>query len=273
MQQEIPVWQQTRGQFQAQLGVPRPYIAEIHPGVQYARLSKRARKAYDEKRAAEWDASMQCAQDYQKAVVEAYEAGEFTREDACKEAWSIVLSHLVAKEKEAKQAAFEARYAENPIGDAAEVGMRCYDLMTRRYGVITKMWKVSAQVRFDDGNEYKVRIGQLWHRSYNDVKEDLPAPPAPPMTPVATAPDPEEAQDIAEALDAVEVGEPGDPIDVCRRIVENHGAEQHEGVIIDVQTANVIVKVFEALNEENQGKFRGMNDIPKMAAIAWKLVK
>ena len=45
-----------------------------------------------------------------------------------------------------------------------------------------------------------------------------------------------------------------------------------DGYLVDMQTANVILKVGNALNKSNQEKF-GKLPIKKMAQIAWKMVK
>jgi hypothetical protein len=56
-----------------------------------------------------------------------------------------------------------------------------------------------------------------------------------------------------------------------KRIVENFGHDEIEGVIVDVQTANIILKVYEALSETNKEKFIN-SPIEKMSSIAWSLV-
>jgi len=68
--------------------------------------------------------------------------------------------------------------------------------------------------------------------------------------------------------------EPLTPIDrimACRRIVKNHQFEILEETAVDVQTANVIVKVYDALNEENKAKFSSV-PLGRMGSIAWKLI-
>jgi hypothetical protein len=57
-----------------------------------------------------------------------------------------------------------------------------------------------------------------------------------------------------------------------KRIVENFGHDEIEGVIVDVQTANIILKVYDALSETNKVKFIN-SPIEKMSSIAWSLVK
>jgi hypothetical protein len=43
-------------------------------------------------------------------------------------------------------------------------------------------------------------------------------------------------------------------IDVMRRIIERHQYEEIHEMIVDVQTANACVIVYDALKEENQAK-------------------
>lgn len=60
-------------------------------------------------------------------------------------------------------------------------------------------------------------------------------------------------------------------IQKCRKIVAEHQCAKVNGKLVDATTANVIVKVYDALNETNRAKFAGLG-VPKMAAVAWKLV-
>lgn len=81
-------------------------------------------------------------------------------------------------------------------------------------------------------------------------------------------------EDMAGAIKATPKLKRGATVlEACRYVVEHHQATRHRGVFIDAQTANVIVKVYDALNAENQAKFAGLDNAKKMAAIAWKLVK
>jgi hypothetical protein len=61
-------------------------------------------------------------------------------------------------------------------------------------------------------------------------------------------------------------------IETCRRIVSGHGFEKIDGIIVDTVTANLLVTVYDALNEANQAKF---DDIPlvRLVDFAWSRVK
>lgn len=62
-----------------------------------------------------------------------------------------------------------------------------------------------------------------------------------------------------------------------QRAVKAHGYvnfayDNKDGcVLMDVQTANVIVEVAKALRPDNRAKFLGMS-LPSMVTLAWKLV-
>ena len=62
------------------------------------------------------------------------------------------------------------------------------------------------------------------------------------------------------------------PIDVTKRIVKNKQAEKIDGVLVDMQTANLILKVWDAINTSNRKKFEKL-PIKKMVNVVWKLVR
>ena len=55
-------------------------------------------------------------------------------------------------------------------------------------------------------------------------------------------------------------------------IVKRKQYKKIGGVIVDMQTANVIMKVWNALGSSNRSKFEKL-PIKKMADVAWKLVR
>ena len=55
-------------------------------------------------------------------------------------------------------------------------------------------------------------------------------------------------------------------------IVKNKSYKRIGGVIVDMQTANAILKVHKALNTANRKKYEKLS-ISKMADVAWKLIK
>jgi len=61
-------------------------------------------------------------------------------------------------------------------------------------------------------------------------------------------------------------------IDKIKDIVKKKSYKRIGGVIVDMQTANAILKVYKALNSANRKKYEKLS-ISKMADVAWKLMK
>ena len=57
-----------------------------------------------------------------------------------------------------------------------------------------------------------------------------------------------------------------------RKILAEHTAALVDGSLVDVTTASVILKVYDALNEENRAKYATMR-VQAMAELAWEMVK
>ena len=55
-------------------------------------------------------------------------------------------------------------------------------------------------------------------------------------------------------------------------ILRKKQASKMDGFLVDINTANAILQVGNALNQSNQKKY-GKLSIRKMASVAWKLVK
>lgn len=70
------------------------------------------------------------------------------------------------------------------------------------------------------------------------------------------------------------VNEAKDPktIEQLRKIVDTKSMGKVDGTRVDLTTANVVVKVYDALNSTNQKKF-GNLPLDKMINVAWKMVK
>lgn len=71
--------------------------------------------------------------------------------------------------------------------------------------------------------------------------------------------------------DSVADAKPSPFIETCRRIVANQTAEKFDGIIIDMQSANAVVTVHDALGPERRVKFTSLNPI-RAVEIAWKLI-
>lgn len=65
---------------------------------------------------------------------------------------------------------------------------------------------------------------------------------------------------------------PGPRISHLRRIVDQHHFDKIDGQVVDATTANLLVKVYEALSPTNRKKFETMNFL-RLVDFAWKQVK
>ena len=59
-------------------------------------------------------------------------------------------------------------------------------------------------------------------------------------------------------------------IDAIREVVETRTYCKIDGIMLDLFTASMILKVYDNVNEKNQEKYRNSN-VPFMATIAFKL--
>ena len=63
-----------------------------------------------------------------------------------------------------------------------------------------------------------------------------------------------------------------DAIEQCRKIVERKQCAVVGGKMMDMQTASVIVQVFDAINPNNQRIMTNYASIDEVAIKAWKLI-
>lgn len=75
--------------------------------------------------------------------------------------------------------------------------------------------------------------------------------------------------DLAHAVKYTEKPS-GTRLEKLRWIVKHQQAARVDGAYVDMMTANVCVKVHDALNEANRVKFLGLT-MRKMGLVAWKL--
>ncbi len=61
-------------------------------------------------------------------------------------------------------------------------------------------------------------------------------------------------------------------LEICRAIVKRHAAQMVDGVVVDAQTANVIVSVHDNLNPANRAKYAEMKNIVRMGELAWAVL-
>ena len=79
-----------------------------------------------------------------------------------------------------------------------------------------------------------------------------------------------QVQSLKESVKEVRIDEAS--IKDIGQIVKKRQAKKLDGVLVDMQTANVIMKVHKALSASNRKKFEKL-PIKKMAGIAWKLAR
>lgn len=170
-------WQMNQSQYQSSLGVHQPHIAEISP-MQYAYMSKRQQAAYDVKRAAEWDASANCKQQWADLVYAAFLAGEFSLTDptASREAIDSVRLSRVREQKMDVEARLTQAQKDNNITSPAdvEIGDRVFDLLRSRYGTVVKKFAASIVLE-KDGQQWKTKAGACQWLHYNELKQAVEA--------------------------------------------------------------------------------------------------
>lgn len=166
-------WTIGRDAYQARLGVTRPHIAEISP-VQYALMSKRARKVYDAKRHAEWDASAECANQYARECVEAFIADPaiLDRSELHREARTAIIQAQLRSNEADAAARFEALRVDNAIESGADVakGDRFFWLLGGRYLTATKSLRASVVGTDEGGREFKCQARACQWLKYDDLK-------------------------------------------------------------------------------------------------------
>ena len=61
-------------------------------------------------------------------------------------------------------------------------------------------------------------------------------------------------------------------IDRCRDIVAEHQYQEINGQIVDATTASMLIRVHDALSEENQAKFAAY-PLDMMVAVGWSCIQ
>lgn len=57
-----------------------------------------------------------------------------------------------------------------------------------------------------------------------------------------------------------------------KRIIENRQYEEINGIAVDMQTANMIMTIYNKLNKKNKKKYSKLN-LNQMVNIGWKIIK
>ena len=169
-----PVWKINLAQYKARKGVHTPHIGEISQ-TQIARMSKRARTAYEKKRGKEWGASAQAATDYGAEIGAAFDAGTITLETKglTTDAESAIRRHVKARHDAADEARKTQALDENRITDMAqvEVGDSVFDIGSGRQYTVRRKFKKSVGLSREGGPPVTRQVKSLQWHSYNDVIE------------------------------------------------------------------------------------------------------
>lgn len=163
--------------------VHQPWISEIS-GMQYAGLSKRAKKAYDEKRSREWQRASDEKEKWLELCLTAYDAGEFTLRSPGlnDEAKDWIERGLLKRKQDAAKAEYDKRYEENRRVEIAnlEVGGKVWDFIARQYGTVIKKSKLTVRLKYErplygDCTEAKAQLGQLMYKNPDEIKDECGA--------------------------------------------------------------------------------------------------
>jgi len=84
----------------------------------------------------------------------------------------------------------------------------------------------------------------------------------------------EERRDLAKTVKkTAKIPRSATVVEACRLIRDELGYSRFRGVMVDSFTASAIVAVYDGLNDANKEKFAALNDIKKMAKVAFSLIK
>jgi hypothetical protein len=167
----MKVWTLSASQYQAIKGVPAPHIAEISP-MQYGNLSGRGKAQYDAKRAAEWDASIACKQEWRDAVIAAHDAEEFNQHDpeVSSDARHVILHETRRRAGEVAQYKLREATKANLITspDQIKAGDRVFSVMSNHYVIIEKVNAKSLRTRFEHPPAWA--IGKTFKENYGAIQ-------------------------------------------------------------------------------------------------------
>jgi len=63
-----------------------------------------------------------------------------------------------------------------------------------------------------------------------------------------------------------------DWLKVARKVVEEKQFAEHDGILLDLFTASMLVQVYDALGEVSKAKFAGFH-LTKAVSIGWKVTR
>lgn len=172
---QTPVWEMDGDQYLRANNILKPYICEIS-GHQYALMSKRSQRAYDEKRTKEWQAAIDGQTEWLRLLLAAYDAEEFTLDtpglsDAAK---NQVYYEMARRMKARDRAALIAAREANRISsiDQVKIGDRIYHGIYG-YAEVIKINRKTIKVKLSSGFSPSDPPDMFYFRAHHEMK---PAP-------------------------------------------------------------------------------------------------
>lgn len=147
-------WEFSGSQYQIAHGVPQPFIGEISP-MQFSRMGKQQKAAYEKKRREEWQASADIKKEWADKVEQAYKDGKISRDTPglSKDARDVIIRSDINRKEREKAQALDAALQKNNIDSMNDfkIGDRVHTPLYG-YGRVLKKNKKTVKIVLLDGN-------------------------------------------------------------------------------------------------------------------------
>lgn len=186
-EKEKEPWAMNAREYQRIMGVHEPWIAEISPA-QYAGMSKREKKWYDEKRAKEWKASADIKAEWREKVTEAYKKGviDLNAPNLSEDAKSVIIHYDIEQDRVEFETILNEVRKQSTIRsmDEITVGDSVFFIMTRNYHTVVKKHKKTVKLdnemnvepysirRLSTDDEYREALKQSSESILNRIEVD-----------------------------------------------------------------------------------------------------
>jgi hypothetical protein len=150
-----PIWELNPSMYLSQQNIHEPWIAEIAP-TQYARLSKRAKAEYDQKRHREWEASAKGKAEWKDKVLRAYLNNEFEKDNPrISEATKDIIREREAYEKRMEEIGIYTDWLKKIGGNIVRFnqlkpGDRVWNVFSKGYYKVIKVNPKSVRMESED---------------------------------------------------------------------------------------------------------------------------
>lgn len=157
--------------------IHEPWAGEISP-MQYARMGKGQKAAYDRKRHKEWNDAAKGKAEWRDAVYKAHQDGKFDMNDrdVHPDVKDAVRRKASSDEKEEKERLLIKAMKENEIENTSQlkVGDTVYSIMARNYADVLKVSKKSVRISSQYSPKgMKQDVKALQWLSYDDLKKKV----------------------------------------------------------------------------------------------------